>query len=202
MFKSHGIADIYGTDGTYVDQARLLIDSKCFSPSDLEKPFLLGRRFDLIICLEVAEHLSPTVADQLIDSLVAHSDCVVFSAAVPFQGGTGHVNEQWPAYWAEKFRNVGYNAYDCLRSRVWNDSRVRCWFAQNVIVYATPQFAAKISGLGEQTANPLPLVHPELFLFKERRLRQVSFRSSLRQTFKAFCSGVKQRFLGDSTKSH
>jgi SAM-dependent methyltransferase len=170
VFSSNGVEDYFGIDGDYVDRTKLLIDRRHFAAADLEKPFSVGRAFDLVICLEVAEHLSAEFADQFIASLINHSECVVFSASVPFQDGTNHVNEQWPSYWAEKFRKAGFNAYDCIRSQVWNHPKVRWWFSQNTIVYATTRFAAEIDGLGDFTLTPLPLVHPQLLLHKEERL--------------------------------
>jgi len=46
------------------------------------------------------------VALQIIDN-------VLFSAAIPNQGGTGHINEQWQEYWAEKFYANGFGAELC-----------------------------------------------------------------------------------------
>lgn len=59
--------------------------------------------FDLVLCLEVAEHLPESSAEALIESLCMHGSIVVFSAALPGQGGWKHINEQPEHYWAEKF---------------------------------------------------------------------------------------------------
>ena len=70
-------------------------------------PLRIGRRFDLVNCLEVAEHLDASRADSFVDDLCALGDVVVFSAAIPGQGGTHHVNEQFQSYWQERFRRNG-----------------------------------------------------------------------------------------------
>lgn len=92
-------------------------------------------RFELALCLEVAEHVHERHADQLVDWLTDLAPIVVFSAAVPGQGGTGHVNEQPPRYWAEKFAAHSYEGSGALRWQIWDDERVEPWYAQNLLVF-------------------------------------------------------------------
>ena len=94
-----------------VDPEMRLIDRDRFIPADLATetiPQVLGSRaaqpFDLVMCMEVAEHLPHARAPSLVAELTSLSDAVLFSAAVPFQYGTNHVNEQWPEYWSILFR--------------------------------------------------------------------------------------------------
>ena len=71
--------------------------------------------------LEVAEHIPPECADIFVESLTwGLAPVIMFSAAVPGQGGTLHLNEQWPAYWASKFAQHGYVLIDCLRPQLWD----------------------------------------------------------------------------------
>lgn len=81
-------------------------------PFDIAEPTPLppGAPFDLAYSLEVAEHISEDLSDALVSYLSCASDRVVFTAAQPGQGGTGHVNEQPRAYWVEKF-----HAHSALR---------------------------------------------------------------------------------------
>lgn len=176
VFQAAGIVDYVGIDGDHVDRNRLQIRKDKFVATNLEHGFSLGRRFDLVVCLEVAEHLALEAADRLVNSLVSHAPFVVFSASIPFQDGIGHVNEQWPSYWAEKFCNHGYIPLDCIRAKVWRDSRVRWWFAQNMIIYADAHVAEHSPRLSQwlspEPEKALPLVHPELFLYKEELLQE------------------------------
>jgi 2-polyprenyl-3-methyl-5-hydroxy-6-metoxy-1,4-benzoquinol methylase len=57
VLAENGVADVWGIDGDYVDRALLEIPEERFLPHDLTKPVRLERRFDLVLCLEVAEHL-------------------------------------------------------------------------------------------------------------------------------------------------
>ena len=61
--------------------------------------------FDLALSLEVLEHLDREAGDRLVGALCDLAPNVLFSAAVPGQGGHGHLNEQWPDYWVERFRS-------------------------------------------------------------------------------------------------
>ena len=94
-----GVSDAVGVDGEYVDQSSLVIPPECFHAADLSRPFSLGRRFDLVQCLEVGEHIPAEYADVFVGNLVDHGNLVLFSAATPGQGGEYHVNEQPMEYW-------------------------------------------------------------------------------------------------------
>src|SRR6266566_4538069 len=108
VFASRGIIDILGIDGDYIDRSLLAIPDVQFLPLDITQPISLSRTFDLALCLEVAEHLEAKFADRLIASLVRLAPVILFSAAIPKQGGFHHVNEQWPDYWAAFFEKHGY----------------------------------------------------------------------------------------------
>jgi SAM-dependent methyltransferase len=134
VWRSTGAA-VVGVDGPYVDPSRLLIDPALFHPADLAEPINLGRRFDLVQSLEVAEHLPATRAEQFVATLTAHGPCVLFSAAVPGQGGENHINEQTLDYWRAIFRCCGYAAIDCLRPQLVNDAAVEPSYRYNVMLY-------------------------------------------------------------------
>ena len=197
LCREHGVDDVVGVDGPWVHPAQLLIPEERFRNHDLQQPLDLGRRFDLAISLEVAEHVPEELADAFVASLTRHSDAVMFSAAIPFQGGTGHVNEQWPAYWAEKFAARGYLAVDCLRPRIWDDARVVWWYAQNTILYATPAFLAAHGKLAAERERaipgPLPLVHPQKYLRVSDRSRG-SFSRNLRELPQLAANSLRKRW--------
>ncbi len=168
-FQAEGITDLLGIDGEYVDRGKLLIDPKRFLARDLEQPLKLDRRFDLAVSLEVAEHLSESSADAFVASLVDLAPVVLFSAAIPHQGGKSHVNEQWPLYWHAKFAAHDYVAVDCLREKLWREEQMCVWYAQNAVFYVRRDALASYPLLAEQFARagdvvPLPLVHPWVYL--------------------------------------
>lgn len=77
--------------------------------ADLSKPIDLEITYDLVISMEVAEHLPKSAEGQFISNVTSHSHrAVFFSAAQPGQGGIDHINCQPKEYWAEKFSGLGF----------------------------------------------------------------------------------------------
>lgn len=170
-----GIDDIRGIDGDHVPMGSLMIPQQCFFAADLAEPLATDRRFGLAMSLEVAEHLPESRARAFVGELTRLSDVVLFSAAAPYQGGTAHVNENWPEYWTIIFRSVGYEPLDFLRPRLWNNDEVCWWYRQNLILFCARDFI-QASGLAEACRNlqwPLSIVHPDMFLWAVTRPRRV-----------------------------
>ena len=140
VFQAHGVEDVWGIDGDYVDKNAIEIPKERFLTFDLKNPFRLNRQFDLVVSLEVGEHLPNECAETFVDSLTKLAPVILFSAAIPFQGGTQHVNEQWQDYWVKHFQKKGYVAIDCIRNRVWENERVEFWYAQNMLVFAKREY--------------------------------------------------------------
>jgi SAM-dependent methyltransferase len=130
-----GVTDVVGLDGNHVDCSRLRIPANCFQATDLRSGIRLGRRFDLVQSLEVAEHLPPASGDALIESLAAHGDAVLFSAAPPGQFGVGHVNERPYEYWRARFAAAGFDCYDAVRSRFARDRSIEPWYRYNAFLF-------------------------------------------------------------------
>lgn len=140
VWQQTGTTQIHGFDGDYVQPAQLQIPQENFTAHDLSQPLasqlLSDKRCDLVMSLEVAEHLPEASAADFVKTLTSLSDVVLFSAALPYQGGVGHINEQWPSYWAEKFKNEGYVAIDCIRPLIWSNTSVCWWYCQNILMFA------------------------------------------------------------------
>jgi SAM-dependent methyltransferase len=170
-FARHGVSAVCGVDGAWVDRASLCIPAAQFQVVNLNEPIALGRTFDLVVSLEVGEHLPPESADTFVASLTSHGPLVLFSAAIPGQPGVRHVNEQWPAYWAERFLKHGFVAVDCLRPRLWQNRNVDWWYAQNCLFFVRADCVEDYPPLRRPLAErasayPLALVHPELYRYR------------------------------------
>lgn len=165
VFWQLGIRDIKGVDGSYIPRDKLLVPQERFTEADLAKEISLGRKFDVAVSLEVAEHLPEQASALFIDSLTKHADKVVFSAAIPFQGGPNHVNEQWPDYWAKLFREKGFIAVDVFRKEFWNNEKVEWWYRQNILLFVKKEILADYKNLESFICDdpPLSLVHPRCF---------------------------------------
>lgn len=168
-FKRLGVAEILGIDSAGAAPTNRLRGDD-FLAHDLRSPLTLERRFDLAVCLEVAEHLPARCGVALVAQLARMAPAILFSAAVPHQGGTGHVNEQWPEYWAGHFAEHGRVPVDCLRRQVWTDSEVEFWYAQNLLLFVRPDIIATDERLTRAASftrpDALAQIHPALYLAK------------------------------------
>ena len=171
VFRQHG-ADVHAIEGDWVRSIDTQIPKERYTFHDLERPFTLAPKFDLCLSLEVAEHLPESSADGFVESLSTLSDCIVFSAAIPEQGGVNHVNEQWPSYWAKKFERHGYAVHDVIRPIIWREA-IKPWYRQNMLLFtkgADGNFAKKIEKLDSMAGSSyLDLVHPEYYMSRTKK---------------------------------
>lgn len=171
-FRERRVEDVLGLDGPWAAELGLKIPKDRFRAVALPDGMDAGRRFDLAMSVEAAEHLPAEKAASFVQRLCALSDVVMFSAAIPFQGGTNHVNEQWPDYWAGLFGKHGYQAVDCIRPLIWRDERVEWWYAQNLLIFATREAIDARPFLKSAAGRPVErLVHPRNYLEKLEQLR-------------------------------
>ena len=162
QFARCGVTDYLGVDGHYVPRHLLEIPPDRFIPHDLTKRIEFCRRFDLACSLEVAEHLPAECAEQFVSVLVKAAPVVLFSAAIPGQGGINHVNEQWQSYWAELFANHRYVGIDCIRPKIFYNDQVEWWYRQNIVVFCEPERCPpKHAPVKEKYY--LDRIHPQLF---------------------------------------
>ena len=132
-FRNCGVRTVLGVDGSYVHDPVVP-----FIPMDLATPKLYGP-FSLAVCLEVGEHLPPESALLLVAELCKVSQAVLFSAAIPEQGGENHINEQPPIYWSSLFTSQGFTTSGFLRDLIWDDERVASWYRQNLLLSMNPR---------------------------------------------------------------
>ncbi len=140
-----------------VPKHRLVIPASNYAEYDLTKreKFPFEGTFDLAICTEVAEHIGEEHAENLVSLLLSLSNNVLFSAAIPHQGGNHHVNEQWQTWWAKLFRKFGVR--DALQPIEWweDDEDIELWYRQNLVLYR--------KGTGNATMIR-DYVHPKMYM--------------------------------------
>lgn len=165
--QRRGIAHVQGIEGPWFDLTDLSVDRSVISVVDYSSSLTLDRSYDLALCLEVAEHLPATRAASFIAQLTRVAPVVAFSAAIPGQGGLGHVNEQWPAYWEGLFAEVGYRFVDAVRLSMWRAPGGPAYIAQNLFLAVDERRLDKYPALAEIARTnhgpALALVHPEVF---------------------------------------
>jgi hypothetical protein len=135
-----------------------------FSNADLETDINDPGNFDLTICVEVAEHLTAGRARRIVETLCSAADVIVFSAAIPLQGGTHHINEQFQSFWAQHFDACGYERCDYFRPRIWLRTDVEPWYRQNLLLYVRRSHPVLNNMRNASLVpGPLDIVHPEIF---------------------------------------
>lgn len=196
IFRKNGVAKIMGVDGDWVPKENLKIAAENFHEHSLDEPFSCEDSFDLAISLEVAEHLSPNRAKTFIKELTELAPTILFSAAIPGQGGVNHINEQWASYWKRLFAAHDYACIDLLRPKIWNDPNVTWWYKQNLILYVDREILNENEGLKLkptiESEERLDIVHPELWL-KTLKSKKPSFTSLLRRQFRQLREFIGKR---------
>lgn len=179
IFSQNGVTDFLGLDGDWVDRKLLTqnIAEDKFKKIDLDNEFTSfvkehSFKYDLLISLEVAEHLKPSTAPYFVSSLCRLSDNIIFSAAIPFQGGENHINEQWPTYWIELFKANGFVCRDVIRPKIWDNSKIHWWYRQNMLYFKRDENNAVQNASSE--TGVYNIVHPELHLLRSKWINDLN----------------------------
>lgn len=171
-FKRFGVEDVLGVDGKWVDENQLHvnINPSEFMEWDLENKLSLSKKYDLVVSLEVAEHLSSESANIFVQSLVNSGNLILFSAAIPYQGGLNHINEQWLTYWEEKFLKYDFVIHDIIRPMFWDNPEIFVWYKQNMVLIAPREFKIDIDLKSLSMRN---IVHPEIYEDRQKNLMDI-----------------------------
>lgn len=135
-FEDFGYSNFKMIDHPSLPTEKLLVQDRTkFQPVDLDSDIPSIERVDLVICIEVLEHFENGRSLQLLDFITNSSDVVLFSAAVPRQLGTGHINEQWHDFWHFEFKKRGFSFFDGFKSELILDESIVYCFRQNLFIY-------------------------------------------------------------------
>jgi hypothetical protein len=170
-----GVNDYLGIEGPYVKPEMLRVPINKVLFKDLKDPIALDRKYDIATSLEVAEHLPESSASQFISTLTSLSDIILFSAAIPYQEGTYHINEQYPEYWAKHFKELGFIPVDYLRPLIWNNPNIQYWYRQNILLFVNSKIIGNYPELVDlaSSTNPefLTRIHPYLYELKGKYMK-------------------------------
>ena len=194
VFKQHGVEKVLGVNGSWVEKELLFkyIEPEEFLERNLEEEVQLDQKYDLVVNLEVAEHLHKNAADTIVKTLVNAGDVILFSAAIPYQGGQHHINEQPLTYWEEKFAKHGYVVHDILRSTVWDREEIPFWYRQNMVFVAPADYSFNNNPTQGTIKN---IVHP--VLLKDKIDEIIGFHHAKRKPsfyFKLFLKSLARSF--------
>lgn len=164
-----GVENILGLDQHVYEQQYMLISDKNYIRFNLKNKLNGYGPFDIAISVEVAEHIDNTYVDSFIRNVCSQSNVVLFSAALPFQGGTGHINEKRCSFWKQKFNKYGYEIIDCIRPHFWDDQNIEIWYRNNCVLFVKNHMYSEFVTKIPKDMPPLDIIHPEML---ERILRK------------------------------
>lgn len=150
-FLDAGVEIVTSVDGDWVNDPVVDLVRLDITSDPLPSP-----TFDLAISLEVMEHIPTEASHRVAHWMATHADVVVFSCAIPHQGGAGHISERWHTEWVELFAEYDLHPDDSIRTAIWDDERIEPWYRQNLLVFCTD---GKMGG-------PLNIVHPDIWGWK------------------------------------
>ena len=176
-----GIEDAMGYDIPIAGGQKRLIEASHLVECDLSELYDFGRRFDLAVSTEVIEHIPQGKEGTFIANCCAASDFVLFSGAIPYQGGVGHVNEHWLEHWNSFFKSNGYVCFDLFREKFWYDPRIQYYYRQNTVFYVHCSRVDELHSKGlNSTSQPQTRIHPEMIIQCVNRALPPSERHFLR----------------------
>lgn len=136
IFQENGVKEITLIDHPSLDVSNCLIkDNFQFIPCDLDNYLPLQLKADLVICTEVLEHINLKRSIEILDYIVSCTDIVIFSAAIPKQGGTGHINEQHHKFWIDKFKERGFEYTDSFKAHIIKNKKIHFYLRQNLFIF-------------------------------------------------------------------
>ena len=158
-----GCSKVHGLEGTVEAQDKLYVPRECISGIDLEGEWTVSGKYDLIVSMEVAEHLTEKAANRLMDNACHATDKILFSAAIPGQPGQNHISCKWQSDWEAAFNNHSFQCHDFIRWAVWNDENVEPWYRQNA-------FLARRTSAKIETGCIPNVIHPEVAKYMDASL--------------------------------
>lgn len=117
-----------------------------FLPKKIQKRVVLGDfekatgDYDLVCCVEVAEHIDPNRSTELVEKICDLSNRhIYFTAAPPTQGGHGHINCRPHSHWINWIESYDWELKKCTTKKIRRDlNKVEKteWLAENSFVFS------------------------------------------------------------------
>jgi 2-polyprenyl-3-methyl-5-hydroxy-6-metoxy-1,4-benzoquinol methylase len=129
--------EVHGLELSKIAQDVSQLPSGKVETHDLKKPYYPKQTYDIVLCVEVLEHLPEYATETIVSSIARSAPVAIVTAATPGQGGTHHVNEQPHTYWMGKFEETGMS-YDPKGTKDLRDSlnlNELTWIEDNIMVF-------------------------------------------------------------------
>jgi len=143
-------------------------DAKAVTIPNLHQETDLGRTFDLVMCLETMQWISPQNEDCTLQTILKHaSRVIVFSSMQPGQARTEAPNLKPTQYWVNKFHERGWVVYP-FATHAFRIAANLLSFKHNAIVLVPASTADSLFSDHPLSVDEL-LYHPDdSFVWKEQ----------------------------------
>jgi hypothetical protein len=149
-------------DGEWVSEIPGKFSRLNYIFQNLNNKVSTNSQHDIAVCVEVAEHLLPERSQGIVADLCKLAPVVVFGAALPRQGGAGHINCRPHSFWIKAFSENKYTAIDLFRPKFWYDGRVGPWYSQNTYLFVAPEKLNQFVGFSSPSL--VDIYHPKVVL--------------------------------------
>ena len=159
---------------TYLDIAKKRFPSKNIISKRIDfesSDYGVEMVYDLAVCLETFEHLSPSACEKLSLFFSSHTRILIFSGAVPGQGGTNHINEQPFKTWQRNLLDFGFFPLDFIRPNIQDKKNVPSYYKNNIVLWVNSKFLHELDFVNWKKILDLkfnPLNCSETLLLKMR----------------------------------
>jgi Methyltransferase domain len=149
------------------------------------EPF--GRRYDLIVSIEVLEHMHRADSERALANLCAHTDDILFSSSPDDTDTRTHYNVQPQSYWATLFAKASF-----ARAGGYDAGYIADWAGR---YRRAPVSVDAIAAEHEATARVMQHVQRELRHARHLQTQADAERDQLRQLVTAYERGRFMRFM-------
>ena len=128
--------DVLGVDFSVGVPQTLAIDPSKYVDADLTKPLPFNRHFDVVMSLEVWEHLHPEFEKQYLDNVDSLTpDHVIISCAAPKQWGRHHYSPHEAQYVLDAMISRGYVFDEELTAKFKKIKLLASFYRRNTFVF-------------------------------------------------------------------
>lgn len=189
-FQQAGVHEITLVDHPSLDISKCLVKENFrFVPCDLDNNMPNPIKADLAICTEVLEHINTKRSLKILDFITECADIVIFSAAVPRQGGLGHINEQRHKFWITEFKKRGFDYSDAFKSKISADNKILYWLTQNLFIFFRNQNENSQLLNRKLFGDNFEIVHQYILN------REYGFLEVVKMLPKTFYNSLRKRFI-------